>query len=225
MFLSNTNIFKQICVIDRTLKVLLLYNRERQQHWCLKNISSFFSFTFITQNVRVGRVQTVEDGWDAHPGADSIDLLWNLSDFLLFVSKSLWLCNILDANGNFRGTSPTSYLHVARGYTLLLAYQPRNLRDISAGDHLRLVYFRFLVNFLWFFVLCARFSSGMLPMQFTWHVKGAFKSISNTTTQNQSTPASNSNERVDHIHQISRTGALPSDPYKCYTKDTSLEES
>ena len=62
------------------------------------NMSLFFSFYYPkdTDGLEQVRERVSKMAEVALTGADSMDLLWNICAFLLFWSKSLWSCNILD---------------------------------------------------------------------------------------------------------------------------------
>ena len=131
-----------------------------------RNIINFFSFHFITQNVRTGKVREGQRQLKCTHRGRGMNLWWNL---FWCRSKSFWLYNIPNTNANSWGH--TSSLRPTRctWSQFLLACHPRNLLGISTENtYMRPVYFRCQAHFLLF-----------------TDVKGDFKSISNTNASIQ----------------------------------------
>ena len=99
-----------------------------------KNIISFFSFPSITQNVQMGKaIESQRQLSYIHTGLDDTVLLWNVSAFLLFGLKSLWLYNIPDALTNSHGHLSSILLLTHCMWTcLFLACHPCSFCSISA---------------------------------------------------------------------------------------------
>ena len=91
----------------------------------------YFSFPFITQNLRMGKVQRIEDSWAAHTGAELRIYSEHFFSSFSVVSKSSWLFNIADTHKNSRHTSfslpPTK---CTRTHFFLVCH-PRNFCSIT----------------------------------------------------------------------------------------------
>ena len=116
-----------------------------------KDIISFFSFPFITENVRMGK------SWRrmsyAHRGRRYGSSVKPLCLFALRVE-----CNIPDANVNSCGHISSNMLLTHCTWTpLLLAIHRRNLHQIFPGEYLRPVYFRYQMHFLLLLLLMSDF--------------------------------------------------------------------
>ena len=133
-----------------------------------KNIISFFSFSFITQNVWVGRIWRVEDGWDALTWGPMAQIFceWLSSLFCFFRSKSSSLYNFLDAHANSCGHISNLLLIHCTWLCLLLACHQHNACSIlfTLGNRCISCYFC---------SQCPTFTSALTLS------KGVFKSVSN----------------------------------------------
>ena len=140
----------------------------------------FFSFSFITQNIRTDKSERKSRRrLSLHTQECTVRIFRETS--LLFYPLGRNLCGFIifrTPTQIIAVTSPTCYLHVARGQRFFLECHPHNLRRISAETSASCL--------LWVpgafpaFVPSVELPSSISPTQFTRHVKRIFKLISNT---------------------------------------------
>ena len=115
-----------------------------------KNIISFFSFSFITQNVRIGRERERESRrWLSRAHTRVTVRFCEISlafCFVLLGSKSSGLYDIPDAHASPR--CHASYLHVARRLASIKHATKAICVAFSLGNNVRPVYFRKQMHFL-----------------------------------------------------------------------------
>ena len=99
-------------------------------------ICLFFLFPFLTENVRVSKVQRVKDDWTAHTGAEVRIFCETSHAFLWSGQKFSWSHFLQPATNTLQVDKPPfSMLSTQWMWSRFLqACQPRNLQNISAKN-------------------------------------------------------------------------------------------
>ena len=170
-----------------------------------KNIICFFSFPFITWNVRTGRVRESRRRLSCIHWGQGVNLRWNL---FCFRSKTSWLYNIPDTYANSRGHKSNLPLTRYTWICLLLACHPRNLRGISAENTCVL-----LTLGTWC-ISCYFCSQGSTSAVTSTNVLGVFKSISNIECE-ETFACRESGEQIKDTERVTFNLYEENFPYVC----------